>query len=57
MILLPPPDIPPIQSYIDPGAGSLMLQVLLASFVGGLFMLKVYWRRIKTFVSKVRGKK
>ena len=39
----------PAQAYIDPGAGSMVLQVLLAAFVGALFQI----RRILGFV---RGK-
>jgi hypothetical protein len=34
-------------AYIDPGTGSMIFQVLIASFVGLLFMLKVYWNRVK----------
>ncbi len=33
--------------YIDPGTGSLVLQMLAASFVGGLFLTKVYWGKLK----------
>ena len=35
--------------YIDPGTGSLILQVLIASFIGGLFLIKVYWGKVKAF--------
>ena len=40
--------------YIGPGTGSLIIQVVIASLVGGLFVLKVYWRRITAFFK--RGK-
>ncbi len=40
--LLPP-------NYIDPGTGSLILQILVASFLGGLFTLKIYWKKVKDF--------
>ena len=30
-----------IRAYIDPGTGSLIIQVLIASFVGALFIIKV----------------
>lgn len=33
-------------AYIDPGTGSYMLQLLIGFAVGGLYLLKVYWRRI-----------
>ena len=42
----------PIFAYIDPGTGSYILQVLLAAFVGGLFMLKVFWKSIKLFFQR-----
>jgi hypothetical protein len=32
-------------AYIDPGAGSLILQVLLGGIAGVLLLLKTYWRR------------
>ncbi|MFB0533665.1 MAG: hypothetical protein ACETWR_01650 [Anaerolineae bacterium] len=39
-------------AYLDPGAGSYIFQILLASLVGALFMLKVFWGRIVGFFSK-----
>lgn len=48
-------DISSIPNYIDPGTGSLVVQILIASLIGSLFMLKIYWKRIKTFFSR-RGK-
>lgn len=41
----------PAQAYIDPGSGSMFLQLLLAAIAGGLWTLKVYWRRLKDFFS------
>lgn len=37
--------------YIGAGTGSLIIQVVIAGLVGGLFALKIYWRRIKAFFS------
>lgn len=39
-------------AYLDPGAGSYIFQILIASLVGALFMLKVFWGRIVGFFSK-----
>jgi hypothetical protein len=39
-------------AYLDPGTGSYVLQILIASLVGALFMLKVFWGRIVGFFSK-----
>lgn len=36
----------PAHAYLDPGSGSFILQILIASIVGALFLLKQYWRRI-----------
>jgi hypothetical protein len=36
-------------AYLDPGSGSFILQLLIASLVGGLFILKSYWKKIIAF--------
>jgi len=33
-------------AYLDPGTGSYMLQVIMATLLGGIFAIKVYWRKI-----------
>lgn len=40
------------RAYLDPGSGSYMMQVLLASLIGGLYILKVYFKRI---VERIKG--
>jgi len=42
----------PVYAYLDPGTGSFLFQLLVSVAVGGLFMLKVYWKRIKGFFVK-----
>ncbi len=37
-------------AYIDPGTGSYLLQILIASVVSGLFFVKLWWAKIKAFV-------
>jgi hypothetical protein len=34
-------------AYLDPGTGSLALQMSVAGMLGALFMLKGYWRQFK----------
>lgn len=34
-------------AYLDPGAGSLVLQMSVAGLLGGVFVLKVFWRHLK----------
>ena len=42
-----------IHAYIDPGTGSLIIQVLIASFFGALFLLKVFWGKVKAFLNNL----
>jgi len=42
------------QAYIDPGAGMLALQGVIAAVAGGLLAFKMYWRRLKAWMT---GKK
>jgi len=37
-------------AYLDPGTGSYVFQLLIAGLLGLLFLLKVYWNRVKSFV-------
>jgi len=36
--------------YIDPGAGSFILQALVATVAGAAVAVSAYWRRIKRFL-------
>ena len=44
------------EAYIDPGSGSYVLQLLVASFFAVLFTLKMFWRNIKAFFSRTGAK-
>ncbi len=39
----------PAWAYLDPGTGSIILQVLLGGFAGALVIVKLYWHRVKSF--------
>ncbi len=41
-----------VNGYIGAGTGSLIIQAVIALTVGGLFALKIYWRRIKAFFTR-----
>jgi hypothetical protein len=43
-------------AYLDPGTGSFVLQMLIAGVLGGLFVIKTYWRKIKFFIKKIFNK-
>ena len=38
-----------IHAYIDAGTGSLIIQFLIAGAVGGLFLIKTFFGKIKAF--------
>ena len=46
-------------AYIDVGSASLMLQMLVATAIGSLFAIKVFWHRItgniSRFLSRVKS--
>jgi hypothetical protein len=37
-------------AYLDPGSGSMMLQVLAGGIAAAAVTLKVYWRRLLVFL-------
>jgi hypothetical protein len=39
-------------AYLDPGSGSFILQVIIASLVGIGFTLRAYWGKITKFFRK-----
>jgi hypothetical protein len=43
-------------AYFDPGTGSMVLQLLIASLLGFLFTLKTYWGKLKEFIKNLIGK-
>lgn len=45
-----------IIAYIDPGTGSVIIQLIAGGVVGTLFVVKLYWRRFKTLISKLLRK-
>ena len=37
----------PAQAYLDPGTGSMVLQLILGGVAGALLIAKLYWARFK----------
>ena len=35
------------QAYLDPGTASFLFQMFVASILGALLALKMYWRKVK----------
>ena len=44
------------EAYLDPGAGSYILQMLLAGALGLMFTIKLYISKIKSFFREIFGK-
>ena len=40
-------------AYLDPGSGSFIFQLIIASILGGLILVKAYWKRISGFFQKM----
>ena len=45
----------PVRAYLDPGGGSLLIQFLLASIVGLLFVIRQFWSRITSYIKQLVG--
>ena len=41
-------------AYLDPGSGSMLIQILLATLLGAGVAIRIFWRNIKAFFT---GKK
>ena len=41
-------------AYLDPATGSYVLQVLAGVFLGVVYLAKVYWLRVRLFISGLR---
>lgn len=48
-----------VWAYLDPGTGSYFLQLTIASILGGVYAVKLFWKNIKTFIKNIfsRGEK
>jgi len=42
--------------YLDPGSGSFLLQILVATVAGAGIFLATYWRKVKSFFTRKSGK-
>lgn len=42
-------------AYLDPGTGSLIIQVVIAFFLAAGMTTKIWWRRTKRFVLRIFG--
>jgi hypothetical protein len=42
--------------YVDPGSGSYLIQIIIASVLGVAFYIKAFWYQIKSFFSRKKPK-
>jgi hypothetical protein len=56
VIALPTASAAPTLAYLDPGTGAVLLQSLLALFMGLVVAVGVWWTRFKMFVGKLFGR-
>ena len=42
----------PCHAYLDPGSGSMFVQLLLGGAAGLAVMVKLYWRQITSLLGK-----
>ncbi len=45
----------PVHAYIDPGTGSYFIQLLVGGLLALLYTVKLYWSRIRSFISSKLG--
>ena len=43
----------PVQAYIDPGTGGMIIQGLIALLAGTLAMLGIFWKRVTLSIKKL----
>jgi len=43
-------------AYIDPGTGSIIIQVVIGVLAGGLVALKIFWTKVKLFFTGKKSK-
>jgi len=48
--------VEPAYAYLDPGTGSLIIQVLIASLVSLIFAIKVFWKKITNYFRNFSSK-
>ena len=45
--------VEPAYCYLDPGAGSMLAQLIMGGVAGLLVVFKLYWEKIKSFFCKI----
>jgi len=40
----------PVHAYVDPGSGSMLLQLVTGGVAGLLILVRLYWQRLKNLI-------
>lgn len=46
----------PAYAYLDPGTGSMIIQMAIAGVLSAVFTMKMYWYRIKATINRMLGR-
>jgi hypothetical protein len=41
--------------YLDPGTGSYFIQIFIAGIISALAVSRIFWMKIKAFISKMKS--
>lgn len=52
MIVIDPSVHTTVNLYLDPGTGSIILQVVIATLMGSTLAAKIYWTKLKALFSR-----
>ena len=44
-------------AYLDPGSGSYFFQLIVAGLFGAAFVIKLYWKKITSWLSRFFSRK
>jgi hypothetical protein len=47
--------VEPAYSYLDPGTGSMLAQLVMGGLAGVLVVFKLYWKKVKSFFIKTNS--
>ncbi len=42
-------------AYLDPGTGSMVLQLLLGGVAGAVVVMKMYWEKVREFFTRQKS--
>ncbi len=46
-----------VYAYLDPGTGSYIFQMIIAILIGVTFSIKIFWRKVKTFIANLLSRR